>query len=412
MIHSPGLLITKMGSISPLGSNSLEVAKEYSNNKSSIISKLFEGKEFYVSPLQSKDELEIEKIKNEKKVFSYLDRSVILALMATRSLIKNFSSIDFKNKKVAVNIGSSRGATSVFEKGHGSFLQGEKLSPFTSPTSTLGNISSWVAQELMPNENSIATIEHSMTCSTFLQGVGNAMAWLKSDQSDLFFVGASEAPLTSFTLSQLNSLKICKKFHKREEFPSQPLGEKENSGNSIVLGEGASLFLLENCQDKKTIEECPPRAIIESIGFGIENISSPTSINKEGLGFQHSMKNAINNMSSKSLPDLVIVHAPGTKNGDEAEIRAIEKIFPKGRLPFLTSNKWKIGHTLASSAALSLEMAILILQGNNYHDLPYPPLYGAHFPVNEGNKKINKIMINSAGFGGTTASLIVTRPEF
>ena len=51
---------------------------------------------------------------------------------------------------VGVNIGSSRGATQLFEKYHQYFLYkpGKRMSPLVSPTTTLGNIASWVAYDL------------------------------------------------------------------------------------------------------------------------------------------------------------------------------------------------------------------------------------------------------------------------
>lgn len=397
-----------MGSISPLGSQSEDISREYSKKNTFIIPKLFNDKEYYVSALQEKENLEIQKITTEKKAFSHLDRSVILALNAARSLKKNFSPISFKNKKVAINIGSSRGATGIFEEGYNKYLNGEKLSPFTSPTTTLGNLSSWVAQDLLPDNNDLVAIEHSMTCSTFMQGLGNALAWLKSGQSDLFFVGASEAPLTPFTLSQMNALKIYKNIQKEEKYPSRPLGDRLDQKNSMVLGEGAALFLLERFD--KPIEDSP-LGVIESIGFGMENITSPTSMNKEGLGFQTAMKNALKNMTSNNLPDLIILHAPGTIVGDQAEFHAIKEIFPEEKFPRLTSNKWKIGHTLAASGALSLEMAILILQGNEFSEFPYSNISLNNNSHIKENKKIKKIMINSAGFGGATTSLIISGPE-
>ena len=59
--------------------------------------------------------------------------------------------------------------------------------------------------------------------------------------------------------------------------------------------------------------------------------------------------------------DVIVMHAPGTIKGDLSEHNAIEKVFGN-KLPFLTTNKWKIGHTFGASGMLSIELALLILE--------------------------------------------------
>jgi 3-oxoacyl-(acyl-carrier-protein) synthase len=74
-----------------------------------------------------------------------------------------------------------------------------------SPTTTLGNISSWVAHDL---QSSGPEISHSITCSTALHALLNGVAWLKAGMADKFLVGGTEAPLTDFTIAQMRALKI------------------------------------------------------------------------------------------------------------------------------------------------------------------------------------------------------------
>jgi hypothetical protein len=64
-----------------------------------------------------------------------------------------------------------------------------------APTTTLGNISSWVAHDL---QSSGPEISHSITCSTALHAVLNGVAWLKSGMVDKFWLVGGEAPLTDY----------------------------------------------------------------------------------------------------------------------------------------------------------------------------------------------------------------------
>ena len=116
------------------------------------------------------------------------------------------------------------------------------------------------------------------------------------------------------------------------------------------------------------------------------------------------MKMAIDNsiFKNKKEIDLILMHAPGTINGDKAELNAIKEIF-KNNIPNLFSNKFKIGHTYAASAALNLELAILIFSNNKTPEFPH------NANILNIKKEIKRIMINAAGFGGNASSLIVSK---
>jgi 3-oxoacyl-(acyl-carrier-protein) synthase len=96
------------------------------------------------------------------------------------------------------------------------------------------------------------------------------------------------------------------------------------------------------------------------------------------------------------------MHAPGTVKGDRSEYRAIQKVFGDS-LPALTSNKWKIGHTLGASGLLSLELAVLMLEKQRFIGIPYLEEYAAP-------KRLRHILVNAVGFGGNAVSILLGRP--
>ena len=93
----------------------------------------------------------------------------------------------------------------MFESHFQEFLETGIANTLASPTTTLGNISSWVAHDL---QTAGPELSHSITCSTGLHAVLNGVAWLKAGMADAFLVGGSEAPLTPFTLAQMKAMKI------------------------------------------------------------------------------------------------------------------------------------------------------------------------------------------------------------
>src|SRR5690606_1051428 len=110
-------------------------------------------------------------------------------------------------------------------------------------------------------------------------------------------------------------------------------------------------------------------AIIAGIGYATEILEHNISISADALCFQRSMKMALANVDPSEV-DVIVMHAPGTKKGDLSEYKAIEKVFDK-KIPALTTNKWKLGHTFGASGMLSLELAILMLRHQEFIKVPY-----------------------------------------
>ena len=366
------IAITGHASISPLGSNPKEITKSIYSDKSCITWK----EDAMVSSLSAIEEQEIKKLR-ETKAYKDLDKTVLMAMQAARQMdITNTS-------KIAVNIGSSRGATALWEKHIKGFEDhpSGKVSAYASPHTTLGNISSWVAQDLGSTGLSFS---HSITCSTALHSVANAVAWLESGMVSSFLAGGSEAPLTPFTIAQMKALGIYSTY--QDEFPCKPLNGEQNT---MVLGEAAALFLME--KEKKG------KAYIKGIGFATEKINHAAGISSDGECMRDSMQLALS--QCKENIDLIILHAPGTLKGDAAEQNAIQSIYGTNT-PLMWSNKWKIGHTLGASGAMSLECALYILEHQNIEkvsQLHGLPLAGP----------IRNILINAVGFGGNAVSIVV-----
>lgn len=385
------IAITASGTVSPLGLHASGTGESWYDGKTRI-KKHVRLENAHAAALPEGAELRLEELKGKKKAFSHLDRSVLLAILAAEQL-KPHIELN-KHLRIGVNIGSSRGATGLFEKDYGRFSSDKtmKTSAYTSPTTTLGNLSSWVMQHL---ELHGPVISHSITCSTAMQALINGIAWLKADMADMFIVGGTEAPLTPFTIAQMRSMNIYAP-DTMQGFPCMPLAAGHPNQNSMVLGEGASLFLLEKISEEE-LETRKVLAIIKGFGYGNEAIHSLTNISSRGEHFQKSMKMALQGCSP---PDLILLHAPGTAKGDASELHAINTVFSDNTHD-LYSNKWQIGHTLGASAALSIQNAIDILAMGTCPSFPYP----THLAPKKN--QIQSILVNAAGFGGNAGSVLL-----
>ena len=315
-----------------------------------------------------------------------------MAILASREAVKNAGWNLGEN--FGINIGSSRGATQLFESHHKEFIETGKTATLTSPTTTLGNISSWVAHDL---KSSGLAISHSITCSTALHAILNAVAWLQSGMATKFLVGASEAPLTDFTLAQMDALKIYSK--EQGDYPCLAL-DFEKKKNTMVLGEGVSVACLELGEKENAL------AYIQGIGYATDDLEHNISISEEAKCFQESMKMALENTPLNEV-DAIVMHAPGTIKGDLSEYKAIQKLFNARpgtepvEVPLLTTNKWKLGHTFGTSGMLSVELAIMMMQNNTFISVPF-------VSKQTQVKPIRKVLVNAVGFGGNAVSVLLS----
>ena len=379
------IAITALASISALGKEKSTIWDQYLKDKTAIVQKEIGNQEVAVATLPEGIKVEIKKLQDSDAKYRNLDLSVLYAIYVSRQLIQQTGWE--KETVFGINIGSSRGATTLFEKFHSEFIATNKVSTLASPTTTLGNISSWVANDL---QSSGPEISHSITCSTSLHALLNGIAWMQAGMVEKFIIGGSEAPLTPFTIAQMKALNIYSK--RAGDYPCRAfdLNKKENT---MVLGEGASVMALEIGEKSNAL------AYVEGIGYATEILEHNISISTEADCFQKSMQMALKGTVFNEV-DVVVMHAPGTIKGDVSEFKAIQKVFSK-KLPFLTTNKWKLGHTFGTSGMLSLELGILMLEQQKAIPIPF---YDQQLP-----KQIRKVLVNAVGFGGNAVSVLLSK---
>lgn len=301
-----------------------------------------------------------------------LDRSTLFLLHLADEL-------NLDTKQMGIHIGSSRGATALWEKNHANLKKGLQIDVRSSPLTTAGNLSSWLNQYLRLSGISNS---FSATCGSFQHAFLNGISWLKSGMLDQFLVGATEAPLTEFTIQQMLRLGIynvegvCKPFNF-----SKPTG--------MVLGEGAGLFVMKS-------DPIGAKARVVGYGWSSEQIQSATYMDESGLGYRQSMQAALDQAKLDQV-DLVLAHAPGTKRGDQAEWSAIKACL--GEKQQVHSIKGLVGHALGASGAQNLGVALDLFNGKSpFEDKLWKRL---------AKQDIHTILINAAGFGGQSISLII-----
>ena len=384
----PPIAITSLASFSALGTTPEEIWEQYLRPTTLIIEKKLGASTALVAPIAQELEAKVAALRNSDSKYKSLDNSVLYAILVSRQAVKNAG---WNDSDFGINLGSSRGATTLFEKHHEAFLATGKTPTLASPSTTLGNISTWVAHDL---KSQGPEISHSITCSTALHAVLNGVAWLRAGMADKFLVGGSEAPLTAFTIAQMNALKIYAKTP--SDYPCRAF-DLTKTKNSMVLGEGAAVACLELGEKENAL------AYIEGIGYATDILQHSISITDEAHCFQKSMRMALADTNYDEV-DVVVMHAPGTLKGDTSEYKALQILFGEN-LPLLTTNKWKIGHTFGASGMLSIEMGIMMMQHNTFIGVPFSTNATT---VTNPDKVIRKVLVNAVGFGGNAVSVLLS----
>ena len=118
----------------------------------------------------------------------------------------------------------------------------------------------------------------------------------------------------------------------------------------------------------------------------------------------------------KKVPDIIIAHGTGTIANDIIEDTVISALFSnKDHRPYVTGTKWCIGHTLGASGCMDLIAACKILSNQicfgiaNSNNLDHS--MKANYIIGNSQLKpaykISSVLVNSLGFGGYHASMMV-----
>lgn len=314
------------------------------------------------------------------------DRASLLALYAADQAVEQAGWV---GKDFSVIVGCSRGPTGKWEDGFRHFSETGTASLRTSPQTTLGSIGFALASYF--DTSSLAS-SMSMTCSSGMHAILHGIALLRAGMAKRVLVGGAEAPLTEFTLRQMEALRIYGSVPEIDGHACRPL---TTPPSGMVVGEGAAFLALST-------DEEPSRTGFEVGGIAFARESSPTAtgISAEGEALERSMRQLI---KEAGWPDLIVAHAPGTKRGDLAEMNAVKTLYVSEPEDFcLTSFKWATGHTFGASGPLAITAALEMMRAGKYCPLPWQSTPSTPWAL-------GSVLVNATGFGGNVASVIVRR---
>lgn len=406
--HQRRIIISSLACLSPLGDSERAIAGALCAERAAHT--LLNGSESLpIVRLPEASERKLKQLVATKDRYQKVDRVTQLALAAASETLSQYG-VEASAPQVSpiecVSIGSSRGATISLENTLAQHLHSADgtVPTYTSPVTTAGNISSWVAQEAIDQTmtgegrsgSGVAALNTSMTCSSAFHSLLVALGFLRGGMAAAALFGGAESCLTPYTLQQLKALRIYTG-DGAAPWPCRPLvaPERGELSNTVMLGEGAGTAVVHFSDG--TVRDGDLDLL--GVGWQMEAIPSATGVSADGAAFEGAMRRANGGLGTV---DAVIAHAPGSMRGDDAEISAIKRVF--GDSTPVLSTKHVTGHTYGASGMVSLQLASYLLRGGGWPGFPYP----VRVPVaDSGRGQYRRILINTAGFGGNVISVVV-----
>ena len=414
MAQGRRVVITGLGTVSPNGNDVSSTWESIVNGQSGVeLIEKFDTSEFTTKFGASVKDFD----KNENidpKDSRRLDPFIQFGLAATAEAIKD-SGINLNDHdldRIGVSIGSGIGGLETIEKN--SLILKDKgpkrISPFFVPGSIINMASGTVAIKYGLRGPNLSMVS---ACSSAGHSIGYSARSIAYGEVDIMVTGGAEAAMSPLGLAGFNAAKALST---RNDSPKEASRPWDKDRDGFVLGEGSGVLILE---DLETAKKRSAKIYAEIIGFGMsDDAFHMTAPAEDGKGAKLAMKNSLIDAEIDfSEIDHINAHGTSTPLGDVVESRAIRELFSNDADNILVSStKSMTGHLLGAAGAIESIFSILSLNDN-----VIPPTINLENPDNEANlrlvaketvsKKINHVMNNTFGFGGTNVSLIFKKFE-
>lgn len=249
-------------------------------------------------------------------------------------------------------------------------------------------------------------------CATGSHAIGDAARLIQDDDADMMLAGGAEATICPIGIAGFAACKaLSTSFNDQPARASRPY-DKDRDG--FVMGEGAGVLVLEEMEYAK---RRGAKIYAEVIGYGLSGDAYHLTAPEEtGDGGFRAMKMALKK-AGVAPSDIHYVNAHGTSTplGDEIELGAVTRLFGNAAAELvMSSTKSSTGHLLGAAGAVEAIYSILAMR-----DGIAPPTLNLDNPSVETvinlaagepvKRKIDTVLSNSFGFGGTNASLVMSR---
>ena len=402
------VVVTGIGMITSLGLDKQSSFENICNGKTGVDKiSLFDASEFPVQIAAEVKGFDPSSIIEDGKEIKKMDRFVQLGLKAAGEAIEDAKFSGFDSDEFGVSSASGIGGLPNIEINANTCLQRgpRRISPFFIPSALVNMLGGFVSIYYKlkgPNLSSVTA------CAASAHAIMDAARVIMIGEAKKMLAVGAEAAVCPVGIGGFAAMKaLCA----RNDDPAHASRPFDAERNGFVMGEGAAALVLEELQDAKARGA---KIYGELVGFGASgdayHITSPSLD-----GPIRAMKKAYE-MAGRPKIDYINAHGTSTAINDKNETAALKELFGKGKVPAVSSTKGQLGHCLGAAGAVEAAISLLAMQNGiippTINQISKDPDCDLDYVPNVARKaKLDCVMSNNFGFGGTNASLIFKRVD-
>lgn len=397
------VVVTGMGIVSSLGNNKQEVLASLQGVQSGItFQEEYRDLGFRSHVAGAIRNLNLQE-QIDRKVLRFMGDAAAYAYLAMREAIADAGLSEQQVSDTRTGLIAGSGGASSSSQVEAASIMREKGLKRVGPyrvTQTMGS----TVSACLATPFKIKGVNYSISsaCATSAHCIGNGMELIQFGKQDIVFAGGGEE--LHWTLSCLFDAMgaLSTKYN---ETPQKASRAYDRDRDGFVIAGGGGMLVLEELEHAR---KRGARIYAELVGYGATS-DGYDMVAPSGEGAMRCMKQALSTV--KGSIDYINAHGTSTPVGDMAELKAVKEAFGS-QIPPISSTKSLSGHSLGA-AGVQEAIYSLLMQEHNFicpsANIENLDPEAESMPIvlkKQDNVKLERVMSNSFGFGGTNASLV------
>lgn len=397
-------VITGLGIVSSIGNDKNEVLASLREGKSGIT----HSEEFAEFNLRSQvwGNVEIDtKALIDRKALRFMGDASAFAYIAMQQAIEDsgLQEEDISNPRTGLVAGSG-GASSKWQVEAADILRNRgvrKVGPYMVPRTMSSTVSACLATPFK-----IKGINYSMSsaCATSAHCIGHALEQIQLGKQDIVFAGGGEEVHWTLAMEFDAMGALTAGFN---ETPEKASRTYDADRDGFVISGGGGMVVVEELEHALARGA---KIYAEIVGYGATS-DGYDMVAPSGEGAVRCMQQAMENVEAPI--QYLNTHGTSTPVGDLKELEAIQKVFGNNN-PAISATKAMTGHALGAAGVNEAIYSLLMMENDfiapsiNIDKLD-PEAEGLDIVTSTREAKLDTVMSNSFGFGGTNATLVFQR---
>jgi 3-oxoacyl-[acyl-carrier-protein] synthase I len=403
------VVITGIGIVSSIGNSATEVEASLRAGKSGIVFAPDYAEHGFRCRVHGAPNIVLED-HIDKRDLRFMGDGAAYNFIAMDQAVKDsgLEPQDISNERSGLIMGSGGPSTKSFFRAHNIVRETgspKRMGPFMVTKGMSSTNSACLATPFK-----IKGVNYSITsaCSTSAHCIGNGVELIQMGKQDIVFAGGGEE--LDWTLSCLFDAMGAMS-SKYNDAPATAARAYDATRDGFVIAGGGGVVVLEELEHALARGA---KIYAEVTGYGATS-DGHDMVAPSGEGGERSMRLALSTLPEGRKIDYINSHGTSTPVGDVTEMEAIRRVFGRGHTPPVSSTKSLTGHSLGATGAQEAIYSILMMQGDfitasaNVVNLDPALDPGEIVTTLRENVKLDSVLSNSFGFGGTNATLVMSK---